>query len=148
MAGFEHIDFSGGLNRIDAAIAVCTTAELGNATPPDGYGMPKSTTMSARIGQKVQKYGRTTSLTKGTIDAINATVLVNYDSGAALFSNQIIVGSRRVFIAPGDSGSLLVTSPGRNPVGLLFAGGREGRMAIANPIDLVLDTFGVTIDGE
>ena len=35
-----------------------------------------------------------------------------------------------------------------NPVGLLFAGNADGTMAIANPIDSVLDHFGVVIDGK
>jgi hypothetical protein len=48
----------------------------------------------------------------------------------------------------GDSGSLLVTDPGREPIGLLFAGSRSGKTAIANRIDLVLDRFNVHIDGE
>jgi len=35
--------------------------------------------VEASVGLKVKKYGRTTSLTKGTITAINATVNVGYD---------------------------------------------------------------------
>jgi hypothetical protein len=41
-----------------------------------------------------------------------------------------------------------VTNPDRNPVGLLFAGNRSGKIAIANRIDFVINTLGVTIDGE
>jgi hypothetical protein len=41
-----------------------------------------------------------------------------------------------------------VTDPDRNPVGLLFAGNGSGQLAIANRIDLVLESFGVAIDGE
>jgi hypothetical protein len=33
-------------------------------------------------------------------------------------------------------------------VGLLFAGNSKGTLAIANPIDPVLQRFGVTIDGS
>ena len=114
--------------------------------------MPKSTTAAAVINAKVKKYGRTTSQTKGTIFAINAIVNVGYDSGVALFVNQIIItpGS---FSAGGDSGSLVVIDgKGRNknddrkPVGLLFAG--SSSYTIASPIAQVLTTFGVTIDGE
>jgi predicted phage tail protein len=51
------------------------------------------------------------------------------------------------FSAGGDSGSLIVTDDeNNNPVGLLFAG--SSTLTIANKIDLVLDHFGVTIDGE
>ena len=149
---FEPIDFDGGDNTIDAAIALCSEETLGNATPSDGYGTPKSTTMSASINQAVKKYGRTTGLTKGRVYALNATVNVGYDSGVARFVNQIIItpGS---FSAGGDSGSLIVAdgkgrnkSDDRKPVGLLFAG--SSFVTVANPIDLVLERFVVTVDGE
>jgi hypothetical protein len=96
----------------------------------------------------VQKYGRTTALTKGTVVGINATVDVGYSSGTARFVNQIVVYSSKPFIKPGDSGSLLVTYPAVNPVGLLFAGNASGQYAIANQINDVLGNFGVTIDGQ
>jgi len=125
-------------NTIDAASGLCSTETLGNATPPDGYGAPSSATVSAYVGQLVQKYGRTTELTRGRVDGINATVIVSYSSGYARFRDQIIVKARRSFIRPGDSGSLLVTDPSKNPVGLLFAGNSSGKTAIANRIDSVL----------
>ena len=46
---FEPIDFSGIDNLIDAAIALSDTSLLGNATPNDGYGTPKSATVQAFI---------------------------------------------------------------------------------------------------
>ena len=149
LSDFEPIVFSTTFNNtIDAAIALSDTDKLGNATPSNGYGTPNSITVSASVGQKVQKYGRTSQLTKGQVTGINATVNVGYSSGTARFINQIVVGSRKAFIKAGDSGSLLVTDPGKNPVGLLYAGTSSGKTAIANRINLVLDEFGVTIDGE
>lgn len=146
-------------NIVDAAIAVTTKGNLGNTTPANGYGTPNSTTYlksspkaSLRIGLPVQKYGRTTSLTKGTVTEINATINVSYGPGKnAIFTNQIVIGSTRVFLKAGDSGSLVVTDdPGRQyyPVGLLFAGSSSGKSAIANPIDPVLSELGVSIDGK
>jgi hypothetical protein len=135
-------------NTIDAAIASSSTVNLGNATPSDGYGLPKKETAQASVGLRVMKYGRTTGRTKGRIYAINATVNVNYGTGIARFVNQIIItpGS---FSAGGDSGSLIVVERGSNtrrPVGLLFAG--SSSVTIANPIGSVLTRFGVDIDGE
>ena len=138
-------------NEVDAAIALSSTDALGNATPSDGYGTPNSTTADppACLNKRVQKYGRTTSLTKGIAFAINATVSVGYSSGVALFVHQIVVdGGKGGFILGGDSGSLLVLKKGKKPCGLLFAGTPLGRYGIANPIDLVLDAFGVYIDDE
>lgn len=150
LAEFKQIFFGGVDNQIDAALGLCTTGSLGKATPSDGYGTPKSATLAATINQKVQKYGRTTGLTKGKVTAINAIINVGYSGGTARFTNQIVVqpASGVGFIKSGDSGSLLVTDPGRNPVGLLFAGNSNGTMAIANPIGPVLSEFGITIDGE
>jgi len=87
-------------------------------------------------------------LTTGYVSAVNATVRVRYDSGQAVFSEQIVVEPGG-FSQGGDSGSLIVTYDPDNanekkPVGLLFAG--SSTHTIANPIDLVLDRFGVTID--
>lgn len=149
LAEFEPIMFSTWANNvIDAAIAFSSIVKLGNATPTGGYGTPKSQPASAALGAAVQKYGRTTKLTKGTTTGINATVNVGYGaSGTARFVQQIIVSGGKPFIKAGDSGSLLVTDPGRNPVGLLFAGTASGT-AIANPIGPVLTRFTVTIDGE
>ncbi len=154
---YVEIDFTEGVNNtIDAAIALTTTVDVNNATPSDGYGTPSSTIFEgALLGLEVQKYGRTTGLTKGTVSGINATVNVSYGDvdgngvdDVARFVNQIIIlPSRGWFSKAGDSGSLIVTNDADcNPVGLLFAGG--GRRTIANPIDAVLETFEVTIDGE
>jgi PKD repeat protein len=136
-------------NELDAAIALSSTANLGTATPAGGYGTPSSETATAFVGMAVQKYGRTTGMTSGEITAINATVNVGYSRGTARFVKQIIVESGTPFIGGGDSGSLLVTDDsGLNPVGLLFAGTGDGLLAVANPIDLVLDRFGVTVDSD
>lgn len=167
---FEEISFEtlpgvGACNYIDAAIALSSSELVDNATPTDGYGVPESTTFEAvddSIGMAVMKYGRTTGLTKGKIDSINATVRVGYDRGVAIFCEQIIITPGK-FSAGGDSGSLIVmndvTVVGKGktattivgpehlkPVGLLFAG--SSVVTIANRIQKVLDAFGVTIDGK
>lgn len=149
LSAFQPISFSVD-NVIDAAIARSTAGELGNATPGDGYGTPKSTTADAYINMKVKKYGRTTGQTKGRVYATNATIDVYYGSGIARFVNQIVI-TPGAFSAGGDSGSLIVVdakrSPrDRQPVGLLFAGSLL--YTIANPIEAVLTGLGVAIDGE
>ncbi len=146
---FEPINFGSGTNTIDAAIALSSTGQLGQATPPGGYGIPNSKTSEAKVGLGVKKYGRTSSLTKGTITGINAKINVTYESGTATFVNQIVVRSSKPFIKAGDSGSLLVTNdPNAYPVGLLFAGNGSGTYACANRIQDVLAAFLVTIDGK
>lgn len=150
LANFVPIVFSTSANNVvDAAIASTSTSLLGKSTLSNAYGMPKSSTVAAQPGMRVMKSGRTTGFTKGRIDSINVIVNVGYDKGVARFVNQIIItpGS---FSAGGDSGSLIVSndrgSNKRRPVGLLFAG--STLVTVANPIDAVLSSFGVTIDGE
>ncbi len=103
------------------------------------------------LGLNVQKYGRTTKLTHGQITGINATVTVCYEVffgfciKAARFVDQLVI-EPGTFSGGGDSGSLIVTDDGnKNPVALLFAG--SSTQTIANRIDLVLNQFGVTVDG-
>jgi hypothetical protein len=138
-------------NTVDCALATTTTDMLGKSTPSNGYGTPASTPIDAVVGMAVQKYGRTTALTKGTISGIHATANVTYSAGTATFVDQIIIQapSRTPFSKAGDSGSLIVTNDAnKRPVGLLFAGNSTGTYTIANRIDLVLQALGVTIDGN
>ena len=136
-------------NRIDAAIALTTPENLGNETPEGGYGKPRPWTHEPELGLEVQKYGRTTGLTVGRISGVNATIDVRYRNGTARFEDQIVISGNR-FSAGGDSGSLVVTKGvllgDRRPVGLLFAGSPTS--TLANPIDLVLERFGIGIDGS
>ncbi|MFV2007503.1 MAG: hypothetical protein ACC667_08645 [Longimicrobiales bacterium] len=151
---FEPIRFCSALlcpnNELDAAIAITTAEKLGTATPENGYGKPRSTTVKGSLNMKVQKYGRTTGYTHGTITGIRATITVNYRTGKARFVNQLVITGKGTFSQGGDSGSLIVSeAPGnldRQPVGLLFAG--SANSTIANPIDPVLQRFGITIDGS
>jgi len=150
---FEPLRFCGvggcDPNRIDAAIALTTPDELGNATPEGGYGSPRVGNVDADLGLEVQKYGRTTGHTVGRVTGIHATIDVNYRDGVARFEDQIVI-SGDGFSAGGDSGSLVVTKgrlfADRRPVGLLFAGATGS--TLANPIGPVLERFGVRIDGE
>jgi hypothetical protein len=150
---FEPLHFcqllSCPLNRIDAAIALTTPESLGNETPEGGYGKPRPWTHEPELGLEVQKYGRTTGLTVGRVTGVNATIDVRYRDGTVRFADQIVI-SGNGFSAGGDSGSLVVTKGvllgDRRPVGLLFAGSPTS--TLANPIDLVLDRFGIGIDGS
>ncbi|MGH3127765.1 MAG: fibronectin type III domain-containing protein [Gaiellaceae bacterium] len=150
LAAYQEIDFNGGTNTMDAAIALTSAANVGTSTPADGYGEPSPVTAAASSGLPVQKYGRTTGLQLGSVVDTNLSVDVCYIAFGefcvqeARFAGQISV-SPGPFSAPGDSGSLIVTQGSNQPVALLFAGG-DG-LTIGSPIDLVLQRFGVTIEG-
>jgi hypothetical protein len=162
---FRALDFNGGNNTIDAAIAITDALSVANSTPPDdGYGQPSTTIFgdanndgtiddkTQLLGLNVQKYGRTTKLTHGTITGINGIVDVCYEVyiifclKSAHYVDQLII-TPGTFSGGGDSGSLIVADDGSlRPVALLFAG--SNTETIGNRIDLVLTNFGVAIDGS
>jgi hypothetical protein len=144
---FVVIQFSASANnRVDAAIAAVTTGNLGKSTPTDGYGTPSSTIVDAVLNQMVQKYGRTTGLTTGTVVGVNTIMNVGYSSGTARFVGQITIKSNGQFSRAGDSGALIVDGT-KHPVGLLFAGSLNG-YTYANQIGDVLRALQVSIDGN
>ncbi len=149
-------------NQMDAAIAESYGDEqsgwdVGTAVLPQTGGWSPSTTfVDAYVGQAVMKCGRTTEVTHGEVTNINANIIVVYGTPGnykyAYFVNQIetstkVSGSH--FSQSGDSGSLVVTDTGHDPVGLHFAGGVDPETNIgysySTPIQVVLDEFGVGI---
>jgi S1-C subfamily serine protease len=115
------------LNYVDAAIAEGDFHNLNR----DIYwiGIVQQVKSNPKVGDVVEKTGRTTNFSTGKIIALNATVDVNYGSGlVARFAKQIITTNMS---APGDSGSL-VCDIKEGAVGLLFAG--SSTVTIVNSI--------------
>lgn len=104
-------------NYVDAAIAEGNLQDINRQVYWGGH--IKRLYTAPKLGDIVQKTGRTTGLTTGRVTNINATVLVNYGGGrVAKFCRQIITTAMSL---GGDSGSL-VTNLDEGAVGLLFAG--------------------------
>jgi hypothetical protein len=102
---------------------------------------PVSGVAPAFLGRAVRKSGRTTALTSGTINVVDATVNVSYGSGrTATFENQLVAGPMS---QGGDSGSLVVDGNSQRAVGLLFAGSDQS--TIFSPIQAVLDCLEVDL---
>lgn len=161
---YQTIDFSADQhnpNWIDAAIAKVGDWYQTVVSPEIiDIGIPQSTLLSERIpvqpGQYVRKYGATTGATEGVIQAINfamkMTYLVGNQKHRAFFDHQITIESVNSFpfSKKGDSGSLIVDAEYSKPIGLLFGGSNNGKRKVtyANPIELVLEHYDVTIVGE
>ncbi len=145
-------------NTVDAAIAVVA----GGAVNIDGVildiGEPAETSASATLGMAVQKSGRTSGHTTGTVAAVDVDVLVCYfdpctdPNNVARFANQVRVDGD--FSKAGDSGSLIlkcddddvyVCAAFPEAVGLLFAGGDS--TTFFNPIDAVFSALNVAMAG-
>ncbi|MBP8128345.1 MAG: hypothetical protein KA184_02110 [Candidatus Hydrogenedentes bacterium] len=141
-----------GISVVDAALA----AVIPGAVDPSGaileIGVISAQPVAAYVNQPVKKSGRTSGLTTGKVAGLDATVSISYEDECAgndivsTFEGQILISPGK-FLKAGDSGSLLVENVSANPraVGLLYAG--SSRVAIANPIQDVLATFGVTLVG-
>ena len=135
---------------VDCAIALLDDQEVDLEYPVGRI----TATAVALGGEEVAKIGRTTSVTRGHVTAIELdNVVVGYgeELGEISFDNQIEVESTAggPFSRGGDSGSLVYREDGV-ALGLLFAGSESGGqngtgLTYINPIDAVLDALGVTL---
>jgi hypothetical protein len=145
LSNFVSLNFNGGENFVDAAVARPTDS---NVVSPEilDIGRVRSVACNVPRFTPVQKSGRTTGHTSGSVAGVNATVRVNYrEAGIALFRGVYVITSPPFtptpFSAGGDSGSLIVTDS-NNPVALLF-GGSELQTDVI-PICRVMDDLNIT----
>ncbi|HEY72205.1 MAG: hypothetical protein DRJ03_11885 [Chloroflexi bacterium] len=133
----QAVKQTSGENLVDAALAHPLSPDLVK-NEILGIGAPIGTG-AVTLGTEVQKSGRTTGCTQGTITQIDATVRIDYGGRSALFTGQMIAGAMS---QPGDSGSAVLDMDKR-VVGLLFAG--SDAVTIMNPIDEVLSALNVEL---
>lgn len=157
LSDFVKIRFKKGrsipINKVDAAIAEVVPAAVDANGSILGIGGLSIDIVEAFAGQSVKKSGRTTGLTYGVVMDVDVTVDVSYSKSCGGPSNQLARFSGQILIGPGgfsgggDSGSLIVEDVNDQPsaVGLLFAGSEL--VTVANPIGLVLESFGVSMPG-
>jgi len=127
-------------NLVDAAIAEGEFHDLNREIYWSGYVRGWRQRTNVGTGLLVKKTGRTTSFTTGRIQAINATIDVNYrDRGVARFVDQIVTTNMS---DGGDSGSL-VTTLDNVAVGLLFAG--SDRATIVNHFEHIRSLLRVEV---
>jgi hypothetical protein len=135
-------------NNVDCAVAGLRAGKMDSTGFIEGIGTISTNIKTPAIGLAVEKSGRTTGTTTGTIGSIHTSVNVQYQircgSGRIYilsYTNQIVINSNS-FSAGGDSGSLIVTSNAacHRPVALLFAG--SSSTTIGNPIREVLNKLG------
>src|SRR5437773_918508 len=133
---------------VDAALAAVvsgavdssgTILDLGTNQDP---APPAGTLATAAMGMAVAKSGRSSGLTCSSVQTINTSVRIDYQTSCnggttftVTFNNQVVVGGGS-FSAAGDSGSLIVDSQTAQPVALLYGGNSTG--TVGNPIQAVL----------
>lgn len=108
---------------------------------------------AAEPGMEVQKRGRTTEHTFGTVASTEATLSLDYGEGLGTrtFRRQVRITTDTArserFSDGGDSGSVVMDGD-NNVVGLLFAGATDGSTTFANPVATALDELGVDLAVE
>jgi hypothetical protein len=143
-----------GSNVVDAALAALEPKVGLDAASLSGVGtLAAATPPPVEELDLVEKLGRTTGHTRGRVTAFELdNLVVGYDQGNLRFDGQLEIegASTEPFSQGGDSGSLVFTSLGREPAGLLFAGGDQGGsngkgLTFANPMAVVLEQLKVEL---
>jgi len=134
---FKVMTLTSKENRVDCAIASPVSPDVVKREVIE-IGTPKGT-VEAGLGMKIKKSGRTTGLTTGEIQLVDATVRVQYGSKTAIFRDQLVAGAMS---GGGDSGSVVLDEDDR-VCGLLFAG--SDTTTIMNKIGDVERLLGVEV---
>jgi hypothetical protein len=119
-------------------------------TAKGGYDTPQEIA-DPKPGMLVKKFGRTTGLTHGVVDALVADPYpihcqAKKFKGDVWFKNIAYVdGGDDPFALPGDSGSLVVTEDGKHAVGLLFSSNGNGQFGQMIPMRHVAKKLRVTL---
>jgi hypothetical protein len=141
------------VNPCDADLALARATNVGlisswQGDDADGYDTPVAH-ISPVSRMKVKKFGRTTALTTGNVQAkIAAPVAVAYTSkhfkGTVWFKDvwTVQTNTSDPFALPGDSGSLVVSEDGTLAVGVVFAANNTGEFAWIVPMPCVMGSFG------
>jgi len=132
-------------NLVDCAIArILNPAQASAVFLPNVGSLASPVAVTPVIGMNVEKVGRTTGYTQGSVFDATATVKVTYTMGTLVFDDQVLVqGTGAAFSDAGDSGSLIVDANTKQGTALLFAG--SDVMTIGNKLPNVLTALGVTL---
>jgi hypothetical protein len=133
-------------NMVDAAIAELLP---GVAARPEICSIGRLTGLApAQLNLAVRKHGEATGYTEGIVtDVAMDPFVADFTSGqSALFVNQYRIEPTQgydAFVAPGDSGSVIVEKQSRRAVGLHIAGAFG--ISVANPMAAVCSALQITL---
>jgi hypothetical protein len=137
LARFVPLHFDGTPNFVDAALAEVGFMDLDREV--FWIGNPQDRAPRVRIGQSLQKTGRSSHYTTGVVVGVNATLNVAYGARIARFCQQIVSSP---LARAGDSGSL-VFDAARRAVGLTLAASQF--VTTVSPIGLVESLLGIRV---
>lgn len=130
-------DTDSPVNYVDCALGIGNLSMLGKEVYWQGY--IDTVASSITVGEAVQMTARTAGYTNGTVMSTDAMVMVGYDTGIALFEDQIVT---TLVGLPGDAGGLLLNS-NKEALGMLFAGSPTSNLF--NKIGTVLSFLNVKL---
>jgi hypothetical protein len=136
--------------RADVAIARVADPALVSSWQGDAAGYDTPTKIAApSAGTRVKKFGRTTGLTSGTVEALINTpmpvpVRCRAFSATVYFEDvwTVQADAGAPFVLGGDSGSLVVSENEETAVGLVFAQSSGGEVGYMVPLDHIAGLFG------
>jgi len=144
----QFVPLASSANKVDAAIAQIDPS-IPYSSAVLGIGSFVGNRL-ASVGMAVQKFGRTTSYTSGSVLSTDTDLRISYGGtlGAILFTGQIVIqgSNNAAFSGAGDSGSLILDLPSSGApaaVGLLFGG--SPTMTVANHIGDVLAALNIQL---
>jgi hypothetical protein len=132
-------------NRVDCALAASLDINtVGSAILPKIGRLTSAAPIDAAEGMRVEKTGRATGYTTGSVFDVSANVSVDFDLGTLTFEDQLLIrGDAGPFSDGGDSGSLVVDCASGRATGLLIGG--TPLHSIANHIGDVLQALNVQL---
>jgi len=144
LAGFVPLN-ADKPNLVDCALAkVLDGATVSSKMMPKIGQLASAEPIEAAEGMQVEKTGRATGYTTGTVFEVAATIAVQFDLGMLTFENQLMIRSDAgVFSDGGDSGAIVVDRESGRATGLLIGG--VSQFAIANHISDVLQALNVQL---
>jgi hypothetical protein len=137
LSRFVPLNFDEQPNFVDAAIAEVSFAELDRSVFWIGYAAERAPRV--RIGQMLQKTGRSSCYSTALVKAVHVTLAVSYAARRARFCQQILTTP---LATPGDGGSLVLDSA-RRAVGLTLA--VSPSVTLVSPIGLVESLLGIRV---
>lgn len=144
------------INNFDAASFKVSNRNAITSMQGNFYDTPSSV-MEPVPGMKVEKVGRTTGYTKGTILAQSASPvpvfykLNEYNLQKTVYFDTVFIvatGDGSLFSDRGDSGSLVVfvdDQSNRHSVGIVFAGNDKRGLSFILPISPILRAFNLRV---
>jgi len=132
-------------NRVDCALAA--VGDPGSVNPrflPKIGRLASAEPIEAAHDMQVEKTGRATGYTTGTVSDVSATISVDFEEAMLQFEDQVLIKNEaEAFSQGGDSGSLIVDVATGRATALLIGG--SAKCAIANHIGDVLHALDVTL---